>query len=388
MRPVGLARRIGAQVMVVAAVSMLLGAGYAEASGKEALNALVAQAKKESKVIDGRVTLALIPLVKKANELFNKRFGLDKTFKIVEGRDNTFTTKMMAAIDVGGRPKLAFYATNGGDMLSFINGGYAVKIKDWKAILAEINPRVKSGQVDPNAISPKGYEGYAFAHSNRLKGVGYNKKLISLKDLPRTYAAMADPKYKGQYAIEPWTSHWEAMGYNYYPDHLDQFMKIITAIGADTYVVGRSHQLVPRMALGEIKFMTLNAEVVAKFLADNPGAPLDYYFMDGLVLVETTLIFVPPKSPAPATAALWAMFLSHPDVQALRGPLAPNIMYGENKLDREMKARLKGKKVWDWQVDKKATAYWKWINAKAQKKFRGEITKAVRQKRKKRRRRK
>jgi len=55
----------------------------------------------------------------------------------------------MAALDIGGRPKLAFYATNGGDMLSFVNGGYAEKIKDWKALLAEIHPGVKSGKVDP-----------------------------------------------------------------------------------------------------------------------------------------------------------------------------------------------------------------------------------------------
>ncbi|MDH3242110.1 MAG: extracellular solute-binding protein [Alphaproteobacteria bacterium] len=379
-------RRIGAQIAATVLAASVLGAGLAQASGKESLDALIAAAKKEPKEIDGRLTLAMIPVVKKATELFNKRFGLDKTFKIIEGRDNTFTTKMMATLDIGGRPKLAFYATNGGDMLSFVTGGYAEKIKDWKAVLAEINPRVKSGKVDANAVSPKGYEGYAIAHSNRLKGVGYNKKLISLKDLPRTYAEMASPKYKGQYAIEPWTSHWEALGHSYYPDRLDPFLKIIDAIGANTYVVSRSHQLVPRMALGEIKFMTLNAEVMAAFIADNPGAPLDYYFMDDLVLVETTLVFIPPKSPAPASAALWAMFLSHPDVQALRDAKAPNIMYGEKNSDLEMKARLKGKKVWDWQTDKQAMAYWKWINAKEQKKFRGAIKQAIRQKRKKRRR--
>jgi ABC-type Fe3+ transport system substrate-binding protein len=385
MKGFGCPRGLATLAALAAACSIAAATAPARASGEAALEALINDAKKESKVIDGRVTLALIPLVEKATELFNKRFGLDKTFKIIEGRDNTFTTKMMATLDIGGRPKLAFYATNGGNMPAFVTGGYAEKIKDWKAVLGEINPRVKSGKVDANAISPKGYEGYAFAHSNRLKGVGYNKKLISLKDLPRTYAEIADPKYKGQYAIEPWTSHWEAMGHLYYPDRLDPFLKTMDGIGKNAYVVSRSHQLVPRMALGEFKFMTLNTEVVAAFVAGHAGAPLDYYFMDDLVLVETTLVFVPKKSPAPATATLWAMFLSHPDVQALRGPTAPNILYGEQPSDLAIKAKLKGKKVWDWQIDKEAAAYWKWINAKENKKFRGQIRNAIRQKRKKRR---
>jgi ABC-type Fe3+ transport system substrate-binding protein len=356
-----------------------VGPGYAQSSSEAALRKLVEEARKEPDVVTGRVTLALIPLVEKANALFNKQFGLNKTIQIVKGVDNTFTSKMMAAVDVGAKPELAFYATNGGDMPHFVTGGYAAKIKDWEAVLAEINPRVKSSVVKPSDVSPSGYAGYAFAHSNRLKGVGYNKKLISLKDLPRTYAEMADPKYKGQFAIEPWTSHWEALGYNYYPDKLDQFIGILDKIGKSTYVVSRSHQLAPRMSLGEFKFMTLNTEVVSKFLADNPGAPLDYYFMDDIVLIETTLVFLPPKGPAPATAALWAMYLSHPDAQALRGPTAPNVLYGEQKSDLEIRERLKGKKLWDWQIDPSATAYWKWINAPEQKPFRAKIRSAIRQ---------
>jgi ABC-type Fe3+ transport system substrate-binding protein len=370
--------RVGIAAMVMAAAG-IVAPGHAQTTGEAALRKLVAEAKKEPDVVTGRVTLALNPLVEKANALFNKQFGLNKTIQIVKGVDNTFTSKMMAALDVGGKPELSFYATNGGDMPHFVSGGYAAKIKDWEAILAEINPRVKSGAVKPGNVSPSGYAGYAFAHSNRLKGVGYNKNLISLKDLPRTYAEIADPKYKGQYAVEPWTSHWEALGYNYYPDKLDPFMGILDRIGKGTYVVSRSHQLIPRMSLGEFKFMTLNTEVVSKFLADNPGAPLDYYFMDDIVLVETTLVFLPPKGPAPATAALWAMYLSHPDAQALRGPTAPNVLYGEQKSDLEIRERLKGKKLWDWQIDASATAYWKWINAKEQKPFRAKIRAAIRQ---------
>ena len=344
------------------------------------VQALIEQAKKEPNAINGsmtRVLLATPALLKKANQLFNETFGLNKTFNIVEGTDNTFTTQMMAALDVGGNPRLAFYTTNGSDMPSFISGGYIAEIKDWELLLAEINPRVKSGAVSAHDISRTGYEGYAFAHSNRLKAVGYNKNLVSPKDLPRTYAEMADPKYKGQYAIEPWMSHWQALGYNYFPDHLDEALKIYDAIGKNTYVVSRSHQLNPRMAQGEIKFMTLNAEVVADFVAHNPGAPLDFYFMDDMTLVETTMMFVPRKSPAPATATLWVLFLSHPDVQAMRGPDAPNIMYGELDIDKNMRTRLEGKKPWDWQLTESSTRYWKWVNSDEAKDFRAKMSDAI-----------
>lgn len=352
----------------------------AAATGDEALRALIELAKKEPNAINGsmtRVLLATPALIKKGNQLFNEKFGLTKTINIVEGTDNTFTTQMMAALDIGGNPRLAFYTTNSSDMPSFISGGYVEAIKDWQVLLAEINPRVKSGAVKPRDISRTGYEGYAFAHSNRLKAVGYNTKTASPQTLPRTYAEMADPKYKGQYAIEPWMSHWQALGYNYYPDRLDQALKIFESIGKNAYVVSRSHQLNPRMAQGEFKFMTLNAEVVTDFVARNPGAPLDFYFMDDMTLVETTMMFVPRKSPAPATGALWVMFLANPEIQALRGQDAPNIMYGELEIDKRMMQRLEGKKPWDWQLDEATTRYWKWVNSDAAKGFRDNMTAAI-----------
>jgi ABC-type Fe3+ transport system substrate-binding protein len=373
-------------VMALAAVMLALptGPALAQSSGTDAFKALVEQAKKEPARIDGsmtRVLLSTAALIQKANQLFNKQFGLNKTINIVEGTDNTFTSQMMAALDLGGQPKLAFYTTNGGNIPLFVRGNYAAKISNWEALLAEINPRVKAGVVKPGDVSRPGYAGYAFAHSNRLKGVGYNKTLVSLKDLPKAYAEMADPKYKGQYAIEPWTSHWEALGFNYHPNRHDEFLGILDAIGKNTYVVARSHQLIPRMAQGEVRFMTLNAEVVTDFLAKNPGAPLDFYFMNDLTLVETTLMFVPRNSPAPATAALWVMFLSHPEVQAMRGPDAPNIMYGELPGDKYMQERLKGKNPWDWKMNAETTAYSEWINSKQGKGFRSKIRKAIRQRR-------
>ena len=349
-----------------------------------ALQALIDQAKKEPNAVNGsmtRVLLASAPLLKQANQMFNQRFGLNKTINIVEGTDNTFTTQMMASLDMGGNPRLAFYTTNGSDMPSFIDGGYVSEIKNWQLLLAEINPRVKSGAVKPGDISRTGYMGYAFAHSNRLKAVGYNKNMASPDNLPRSYAEMADPKYKGQYAIEPWLSHWQALGYNYFPDRLDEAIKIYDAIGKNTYVVSRSHQLNPRMAQGEFKFMTLNAEVVTDFVSQNPGAPLDFYFMDDMTLVETTLMFVPPKSPAPATGTLWVMYLSHPDVQALRGPDAPNIMYGDTENDRNMIKRLEGKKIFDWQLNDSTTTYWKWVNSDEAKDFRAKMNSAILQRR-------
>jgi ABC-type Fe3+ transport system substrate-binding protein len=348
--------------------------------GEAALQALIEQAKKEPNAINGSMTRVLLgtpALIKKANQMFNQRFGLNKTINIVEGTDNTFTTQMMASLDMGGSARLAFYTTNGSDIPSFIDGKYVLQIKDWQLLLTEINPRVKSGAVKPTDISRAGYEGYAFAHSNRLKAVGYNKETGSPDNLPRTYEEMADPKYKGQYAIEPWLSHWQALGYNYYPDRLDQALKIYDAIGKNAYVVGRSHQLNPRMAQGEFKFMTLNAEVVADFVARNPGAPLDFYFMNDMTLVETTMMFVPSKGPAPATGTLWVMYLSDPDIQALRGPDAPNVMYGELENDKRMIKRLEGKKIFDWKLNESTNTYWQWVNSDAAKDFRAKMTAAI-----------
>ena len=86
-------------------------------------------------------------------------------------------------------------------------------------------------------------------------------------------------------------------------------------------------------------------------------------------------------SAAPATAALWAMFLSNPEVQALRPADAPNVMYGEQPSDLKMKERLKGKNVWDWELNDSTVKYWHWTNAKENEEFRNKVLKAVKQQR-------
>jgi ABC-type Fe3+ transport system substrate-binding protein len=354
----------------------------AQSQNPASLEALVAAAKKEPNTVNGSITRVLLStpdLIKQATRMFNETFGLNKTFNIAEGTDNTFTAQMVASLDLGVAPKLSFYTTNASEMQRFLSGGYAEQVKNWQAVLAEINPRVKSGAVKAEDVSRGEFGGYSFAHSNRLKGVGYNTKLVSPKDLPQTYAEIADPKYKGQFAIEPWTSHWDALAYNYYPDRLDKFQEIMSSVGKNSYWVSQSHQLIPRMAQGEFKFMTLNAEVVADYVTKNPGAPLDYYFMNDMTLLETTMMFVPKKAPASATGMLWIMFLTRPDVQALRWDDAPNVMYGEKASDKVMRDKLEGKNVWDWQMNDATTAYWKWLTSKDAEGFRNTRLKAIKQ---------
>ncbi|HEY4134158.1 MAG TPA: extracellular solute-binding protein [Alphaproteobacteria bacterium] len=388
MRYPNCARAFTAAVSLTIVLSVSAGPSLAQApdgaQAQAALQALVAQAKKEPDAINGSMTRVLLStpdLIKQATKMFNQEFGLNKTFNIVEGTDNTFTAQMRASLDMDARPKLSFYTTNASDMQMFISGGYIPQVKDWQLLLAAINPRVQSGEVKPTDISRASFGGYAFAHSNRLKGVGYNTSLASPKDLPQTYAEIADPKYKGQYAIEPWTSHWDALAYNYYPDRLDKFLEIMNAIGKNSYWVAQSHQLIPRMAQGEFKFMTLNAEVIADYISKNPGAPLGYYFMNDMTLLETTMMFVPKQAPSSATGTLWVMFLTRPDVQALRWDDAPNVMYGEKPSDKEMKAKLDGKNVWDWQMNPSTTDYWKWLNSKDAETFRSQRLKAIKQQR-------
>ena len=359
-------------------------ASFAQSQGQPGLQALIDQAKKEPNAINGSMTRVLLStpdLIKQGTRMFNATFGLNKSFNIVEGTDNIFTSQMAAALDVGAKPKLSFYTTNASEMQMFLTNGYVEQVKDWELILAEINPRVKSGEVKPTDISRAGFAGFAFAHSNRLKGVGYNTKLATIQDLPKTYAEIADPKYKGQFAIEPWTSHWDALAYNFYPDRLDKFMEIMNTIGKNSYWVSQSHQLIPRMAQGEFKFMTLNAEVIADYIAKNPGVPLDYYFMNDMTLLETTMMFVPKQAPASATGLLWVMFLTRPDVQALRWADAPNVMYGDQPSDQFMRDKLKGKNVWDWQMNDSTTQYWKWLNSKEAESFRTARLKAIKQQR-------
>ena len=110
-----------------------------------------------------RVLLSTNELIRQGTDMFNKTYGLRKSFNIVEGTDNIFTNQMVASLDIGAKPKLAFYTTNASEMQMFVSGGYVDYVKDWEQILAEVNPRVKSGEVKPAQISRAGFAGYAFA---------------------------------------------------------------------------------------------------------------------------------------------------------------------------------------------------------------------------------
>jgi ABC-type Fe3+ transport system substrate-binding protein len=353
-------------------------AGFDVAKGQESLKALIEKAKKEPDEINGHLTLAFLPVAKKVNDLFNAQFGLKKNINILEGVDNTFTSQMIQASKMGGVPDLIFYASDDDDMPFLVRDGYVDPIADWQNVLSAINPRIAEGKYKPSDLSPNRLGGYAFAFSNRLNGVGFNKS-VPAGDLPKTYADLADPKYAGHFAIEPWTAHWEALGYNYYPDHLDDYLKMLNAIGKNAYVVSRSYQLVPRIALGEFGYMPLHIEVVSDFLQKNPGAPLDYYFMDDMAFINTTFMFIPKKCRAPATAALYILYFSHPDVQALRGPNAPNVMYGELPSDNAIREHLKNKKAWSWGMNDSTVKYLEWLDSKDGASFRDGIVKAVRQ---------
>lgn len=77
-------------------------------------------------------------------------------------------------------------------------------IDNWEQLLAEIAPEAHKIK---NKVSASAVSGYGFLRGSRTGAILYNPKLISERDLPRTFKEMGDRKYAGAFTVPPWISH-------------------------------------------------------------------------------------------------------------------------------------------------------------------------------------
>jgi hypothetical protein len=153
---------LGPRVAATATVSELV----AQAKKEGALNATVSSAMKGS-------------TIKKLTAGFKKRFGLNIKVQIVAIADTRYYPKALAATEAGAAPTYDSLEGSVLNQMIITNAGGVQRVEGWQALLAEINPLVRSGKVRPAQISPEPFSGIAFHYMSRVKAMLYNTKVIS-----------------------------------------------------------------------------------------------------------------------------------------------------------------------------------------------------------------
>lgn len=343
---------LGLALVVAVGGPMAQAAAGAAPDGKRALSDLKAQAQKEGRLVTlvGGSEASAIPKLVSA---FKARFGLDINVKIDTGSPSGTHVKTVGEMQVGVRPSYdALVLGPDTYMMDLYKvGGYA-RVDHWQLLLSEINPLVRKGAVRPEIISPPPFSGYAFIHANRSKSLVYNKKLIAEGQVPKTRVAMADPAYRGKYAVPPWINAEEYGVLLYSGKELEKWLDIMDQIGKGAKFVATFNQAFNRLLLGEIAFMSTNSYLYWQALAKDPGAPIGIKFWEDFTAVTNAFAGVMKGSRHPAAATLFVLWMTTPEAHALlqEANFLPNLLYGSTELDRTISSAIKrsGSQVLNW----------------------------------------
>jgi len=364
----------------LAIVMALAEPAAAGSEGRKALDKLIAQAKKEG-VLTTQVVRQAGRVTPKLMKAFKKRFGLDnlKT-NIAKGGQSRAYAQLFATLRAGGKPPYDTYPGAGDNVIELMHAGHAQKIANWKLLLAEINPLVRSGKVKAEEVSPSPFTGYALSFAGRNKVLIYNPKLISKKDLPKSRVDMANPKYKGKFALGSFTSEWE-LGTLVYEKV--KWLKTLDKIGKNAFGVMHTTQAKNRLLLGEFSFYPGNFYHYLSAKAKDSEAPIGYrWFSDG---TATTQIFyvIPKDARHPAVGTLFSMWIGTPEAEGIWQPPSfyTNVHWGRSDYDKMARKTLKesGSKLLSFYDSPESLKVLKWFGTPEGKTYRRNITKKIRQ---------
>jgi iron(III) transport system substrate-binding protein len=252
----------------------------ARAASKEAIDRLVAGAKKEGE-INFHAPSAIGP---KAAQLlgaaFNKKYGLN--VKLNYFSSSSFTKDTAKAIGWG-----AVGVPPDWDLMVLTENNHADL---WQRKLHHIFD-YKSLGIDNQSIQ---HDGGTLALSHGLVLPAYNTKVVQSKDVPRSWEALLDPKWKdGKLGVSDATYYFALFTKAWGEQKTTEYVK---SLAKQRPFLGRLAELTTRLQLGEILIATINMDPI---------------------LVSTTNIGVLKGAAHPNAAVLFTAFNLSPEGQDL-----------------------------------------------------------------------
>lgn len=306
--------------------------GPADSSGKRIFNQVIEGARKEKQVYIYIMTSGSEAVVE-AFKGYLRRLGLDIELKI-DASGGSFQKISQAIGETKQRIVPTFDIQFGGAHeiihLSDVNG--VKQIDNVEPLLSEIAPQALPVL---DKLSPGPFKRRAFTFGHWIKAIIYNPKLISVKDLPKTHKELADPKFKGAFALPPWTSDADAAVLVY---DKNEALEIVRGIGKNKAATEREEAAVNRMMLGEFKFVDANAHYYHQFKAKDPRAPIGLEFFQDYTTVNEAMYFIREGSRHPNAATLFVLWMLSKEGQQVfeRAEKQPNLYLPSSEVAKEM----------------------------------------------------
>jgi ABC-type Fe3+ transport system substrate-binding protein len=323
---------MGAAACAPAAPSSPPTAAPAQAAST-AFEQLIAQAKQEP-VIDLVIASSAVRSAPQIVDAFKKRFGLNnlKVNADVKGDETARFQQAIAETKAGAKPTFDLMQGEVENVVLLSAEGGTIEVVNWEALLGEVNPAVRSGQVKPTQVSPPKIAGRGFIWATRTKALIYNTSLIKKEDLPLARKDLADPKWAGKLAIAPFTSDWQ---YGVLFNDKQEWLQIADKVGKNSVAVLSYDAQRDRMLLGEFPLSPSNSYYYFGVRATDKNAPIGVHFFTDYTAVPPVVYTVRKGGKAPASATLFALWSTTPEFEALHQTETSytNAVFGQSQLD-------------------------------------------------------
>lgn len=248
-------------------------------------------------------------------------------------------------------------------------------IDKWEIILREISPEAYRVR---HKISPADVAGQSFQYGNRLKAVLYNTEKISREDLPKTWAEMGDPKYRGKYSVPPWVAD-SLYGILKYPK--DGWYETVKRNSAWGVPVLKYRGALKRMLLGEFAFFHANAYMYFQTKAKDPKAPIGLSFFRDFEPLSYTFMVVRKGAKHPNAAALFALWSATPEANRIYSDriFLPNYTLGTDPIAKQVMkvVRKQGVELVSWWESPETVKKFRWYNTDEGKAYSQRLAKAL-----------
>ena len=351
-------------------------AGAQASEGQRLLQQLIEGARKEGQLTYYGVSSMRGRGVKELMQAFNKRFELNTRLTAdFAGSSATFAKAVMES-KTGLSPTFDVMYGNGHRLVRLWQNGGVDRIDKWELLLKEISAEAYKVR---DKVSPLKLAGYLFLWSHRIGANIYNTNLISEAELPKTRVELGDPKYKGTFALPPWTT---VAQYGVLQHSKERWLEIVRSWSAQDPMIMKYTGGIKRMLLGEFKFMPANAKYVYEHKARDPKSPIGLAFFKDLTTASWVFHSVRKGAKNPNTArlfTLWATTLeANRTFENVGYGGTPNIVLGQGPLSRPVLKALKERNIkpvsW-WDSEKNLETLF-WYSTKAGKKYAKKLGKA------------
>ena len=259
---------------------------------------VLAEAKKEaelnlwSNTPEGAVMPQLI-------EAFNKRFGMKIKVNQVPMGTRDFTTRVIAGFQAG-RPE-ADQGQGAWDTVSILNEKGLLEEFDWVGVFGQEFPDIRKRvqRVIPD------FRGKVLDYSHLASVIVYRTDRLREGDVPRTWEGLADPKWRGQIALNQEGSPFHYLAPFWGPEKVLELARKLKA----------NQPLFARGARGAGTLVESGEATIGVTTVEVPeygrskGVPVDWVAPSEIPIAVEHLIIL-KRAPHPNLARLWAVWIT------------------------------------------------------------------------------